>query len=343
MSNTQLLPDDIDEHDSRVIGRFHRHVKNTQNPGTAKEYRNYIKRFRAWLAEHDESLWEVDGDRVEDWLLDMLDEGAAPDPVVAAHSSVNKFYGLADKWADDDDLVPPNPTDETDLSNWSILESGTRKSQETRDDIFYLIPEEIEKLTENVAKPKLRNELIIRMLYQTGVRCGELRNIRLDDINRDLHRIKIRADKTEDNRDVGYHANLEDLLWQWVDGGYRDAEPHADSRYLFPTQKSDKISRHTVENVVKTAAEYAGLQETLYVDRGGSNRAKITPHTLRHSFAAASILPDVGQGPMPIRHLQELMGHDSIKTTERYLNLRKEDRFDAYRRYGPEHSPSSAD
>jgi integrase/recombinase XerD len=98
--------------------------------------------------------------------------------------------------------------------------------------IVYITPEEKEALVENVPTPTLRNELVIRLLWQTGVQKSELVEIELENIDRDEWSIKVWSNKTREWRTVLYQTSLDFLMEQWLDGGHRDSYvPAGDSPY----------------------------------------------------------------------------------------------------------------
>jgi integrase/recombinase XerD len=220
-----------------------------------------------------------------------------------------------------------NPTEDLDVSGWQQLKNDTRKEQELKE-VHYLEPEEIRQLTENVGAESLRNELIIRLLYQTGLRRAELAETRVEDVDKENRTINIRAPKTHLNRTVRYQPNLDALLTRWLNVN-REALATAGSPYLFPTSHSERIAPEYVNQIVKDAAEAAGLQDEVFTDANGRSRSKVTAHTLRHSYAVQSL-----KNGMDTRTLQKLLGHAQIETTEKYLRLSKEDVLDAARQYG---------
>jgi integrase/recombinase XerD len=82
---------------------------------------------------------------------------------------------------------------------------------------------------------------------------------------------------------------------------------------------------------VKQAAGDAGLQAHVYTDSGGKQRDKVTPHTLRHSFAVHMLKTP---NPVDVRTLQGLLGHSDLSVTEQYLDLVRDDEKDEYLRSG---------
>lgn len=159
----------------------------------------------------------------------------------------------------------------------------------------YLTMDEVKKMIASTQNSKHR--CIIKILYGGGLRLSELLNLMLEDINSENMLILIRKAKGNKDRLVMLSQNLlEDLRIY-----YKEYKPKV---YLFEGQKNGMYSEKSVQNVVKTAAQRAGI------------RKKVTPHTLRHSFATHLL-----ESGTDIRYIQQLLGHKSIKTTEIYTHI----------------------
>lgn len=309
-------------------------VRMQKSESTAKRYVTNINQFRDWLREHraEKSVFEADVIDVEDNLSYMDDEGYAPSSITVRQAALSAFYEEVAKFINTGRLdgydMDDNPAKE---AHYKPEDTDSVKTQETKDEVYHLKPEQVDDLAENVPSPTLRNELIIRLLFQTGVRRGELVNIELGDINRQDHTIRIRAEKSHRNRIVGYRPTLENLLGPWIDGGYRDSQYYADeSPYLFPTNNAEQIAGYSITRIVRQAADNADIQEAYTVDMNGLERVKVTPHVLRHSFAMEA----VRQG-WNIHTLKNALGHKDLETTSIYLHSDEEAVKEAYRLNGP--------
>jgi len=321
-----------------LVSEYYRRLRNDRSESTANRYTSNVVRWFAWCDDVGIHPLDARAGELKSHLREMNDRGYAANSMKIRRASVSMLYELCREMATDrtarvdidPDRVAENPSEELDLTDWQPMNKGTKKSQAQKDDIDPLDPEEIEQLCENVPSPELRNELIIRLLYQTGLREGELAQTRVDDIDRSERSIKVRADKTYLNRTVYYQPSLDFLMDQWIDAGHRDSVPGADdSPYLFLTRENERMTGHYINRVVIKAARNAGIQEVLYKDIAGRERAKITAHALRHSMAAHSV-----KNGMDIKNLQELLGHENLDTTETYLQFRQEEIRDAARKYG---------
>lgn len=146
--------------------------------------------------------------------------------------------------------------------------------------------------TENI-----KHRCIIKMLYGSGLRLSELINLKIADIDSARMLIHIVKSKGSKDRVVTLPESiLSDLRTYYI--------LYKPDLYLFEGQSGGSYSAKSVQMVVKNAASRAGI------------RKKVTPHTLRHSFATHLL-----ENGTDIRYIQELLGHQSIKTTEIYTHI----------------------
>ena len=152
--------------------------------------------------------------------------------------------------------------------------------------------------------PDMRDHLIVRTIYATGVRVSELSGIRLEDIDFEGYTIRVKG-KGGKIRTV--FIDRETLAGIREFAGERKEGP------LFPGQMGNPISPRTVQFIFRKYAP-----------------AGITPHKLRHSYAS-----ELYSRSHNLRVVQENLGHSSIKTTEIYLHTDVEERKKVYRDYFP--------
>lgn len=310
----------MDEHIEKYLTR----VEGLKSEATHRTTTSNLRQFDAWLDEEDHDLLEIEPLTLELFFIEMANDGYAPNTVASRFESVRALYKfLSGKL----DVVEDNPME--DLKRSDYVEKGTKKHDST--DVVYITPEEKELLCENVPTPTLRNELIIRLLWQTGVRKSELVEIELDDIDREQRSIGVWSNKTKDWRTVYYQPSLDLLMDQWIDGGYRDSFATAGrSPYLFVSERSEQMAPETVNRkIVRPAAENADIQEVMYTDKGGGKRYRITAHALRHGHGVHAL-----KSGIDVRTVQKHLGHAKLEMTMKYLQLIDEDVRDGYRRFG---------
>lgn len=151
----------------------------------------------------------------------------------------------------------------------------------------------------------LRNSLILEMLYSTGVRVGEIINIRLTDISIQNKTIKI-SGKGNKERIVYFGNKCFALMNLYLKNSYNKLNVN-NLEYLFLSKTGKKISDREVRKIVDDGAKIAGID------------MKISPHVLRHTFATHML----NEGA-DLRSVQELLGHENLSTTQIYTHLTNE-------------------
>lgn len=305
---------------SNLIDRFEKRSKEQVAESTAKKYTRAVRQFSDWL---DKPLTEATEYDVEDFLLEMSENDYAGSTIRGAYAGINKFYTKSRR-------IEENPVEDLSIGGWDAVKGGSKKAEKLGSDVHYLKTDEIQTLVDNVPSPKLRNELIIKLLYQTGLRGGELVKIKLRDIDTEQRAINIHANKSHRNRTVYYQPSLSTQLEIWTEVERQSTIHAAESDYLFPTNYGERLKRCGLDTVVRKAVKSAEMDDTLYTDAGGDSVPRVTAHSLRHSFAVHSL-----RRGMDVRTLQELLGHADIETTQVYLDLAKEDVKQKARQFGP--------
>lgn len=343
-----------------VLDKFHRRRIDRSKNGsttTADRYEYELVKWAAWLnEERDKWVWQTEEKEAPTYydLIERLQEMKGGDLSVSMRnlqtSAVSKFYQDLQRFEDRDDYdlpapAPENPYDRFDQEDRAMyLKGQTKKSKGVQEEgeIYYLSPEKVGQLTENAPAPSLRNELIIRLLFDTGLRRGELAQVKLDHIDRDNRTIYVPPRKSPQDRTVTYTQDYSGfLLDQWLDGtrGRKDRRSvyeADDSAYLFPTNQSDHISGERINITVRKAAESAGLQKVVNTYSDGREIHLINAHTLRHSHGVQAVKSDID-----VRRLAESMGHIAedgtvnLETTEQYLRMAERDYVEASRQFSP--------
>jgi integrase/recombinase XerD len=336
MSETAAQDEDTD-----ILDIFEERLRKKKSDGTADHRRSHLKQFRNWLRANDgPQLLDVQSYDVEDHF-DAIRETHTDITATARLDAINAFYRWLQNERDRlDDRYgiavgrDDNPT-EGILGEYEDIDFSTKKSQIYDEGIVALTREETEKLVkrENVPEPKTRNQLLLKLLVQTGMRVSEIIAVEIDDINRQERRIRVRDKKNDRRRTVFYQPSVDPLLTKWLDGGLRETNGTAsESDKLFITYKRPYIVKSSVRDIVDKAAQNADIQDDMYEDAAGHTRWKVTPHTLRHTFGRFAV---TGDNPMDISRLARLMGHmdkegnPNIQTTKKYLAFTEDDLRDA--------------
>ena len=158
-----------------------------------------------------------------------------------------------------------------------------------------LSKEEVGKILK--ATNNLKHKTIISVIYSCGLRRSEVLQIKISNVDSKRMMIKINSAKGKKDRYVQLSEGLLQLLRQY----YNEYKPKI---WLFEGQKGEQYSAESISNLLKTAAFKAGIKRRVY------------PHMLRHSFATHQLEQGVD-----IRFIQAWLGHESLKTTQRYTHV----------------------
>lgn len=181
--------------------------------------------------------------------------------------------------------------------------------------------EEIDKMIAQIDLSKNeshRNRAIIEMLYGSGLRVSELVNLRLSDIYLQEGYMRITG-KGSKQRLVPISAEATKWFQYWlIDRNTLNIKPEA-SDIAFLNRYGRQLTRAMIFTIIKQLATAAGITKN------------ISPHTLRHSFATHLL-----QNGADLRVIQQLLGHESISTTEIYTHVDIHDLREAILKFHPE-------
>ena len=175
----------------------------------------------------------------------------------------------------------------------------------------YLKEDELKSLLE--APRRMRDRLIIKLMYETGMRVGELAALTIGDVDLDVSEITIqRAKRHEEGRKVPIiNSWTKVMLHDYIGTRKNRKDP------LFVSNKRGPLSRRQVERLVSNYAEAVGI-----------DRDKRHPHVLRHTHAVHAL-----KSGIDLRTLQQNLGHSSIEVTAIYLTMDIDDRKEAYSKH----------
>ena len=219
---------------------------------------------------------------------------------MSAHSQARILSGIKGfyKYLLFEELVDKDPT---------ALIEGPKLGRKLPDTLSYF---EIEKLFEAIDQSKPeggRNRAMLEVLYSSGLRVSELVELRLNNVYADIGFLRV-IGKGNKERLVPIGRDALKYLKIYIDE-IRGRSPHKlpqkgfDS-YVFLNRNGKKLTREMVFMIIKGLALRTGLNKS------------ISPHTFRHSFATHLI-----EGGADLRAVHEMLGHESITTTEIYTHL----------------------
>jgi len=174
----------------------------------------------------------------------------------------------------------------------------------------FLYMEEMERLLEMPDKRTpsgIRDLAILELLYAAGVRVSELTRLNLNDVNRSDGETTVFG-KGSKERVVLIGSSAVSALNDYLKYARKTfSRSSSAGRALFLCRSGERLTPRSVERLIKKYAKKAGIDK------------KVTPHTLRHSFATHLL-----EGGADLRSVQELLGHSSLSTTQIYTHVTKE-------------------
>jgi len=171
------------------------------------------------------------------------------------------------------------------------------------DEIFHLL--DSVKNSDLPSKHPIRDKTILELMYATGVRCSELVNIKLCDIDTANKTIRI-IGKGNRERLVLFGQKAVNQIQQYLEK--ERPNPQKLTEYLFLNYRGEQITSRSVQRIFEMFRKFLKLER------------KITPHKIRHSFATHML----NQGA-DLRIVQELLGHKTLASTEKYTHVSLED------------------
>jgi integrase/recombinase XerD len=246
---------------------------------TQRDYIRFVRSFAAFLGRSPDTATAED---IRRFQVHQHKNGAQPPTINSSVSALRFFFTIT--------------LDRPDLSRRLVLVRHPRKLPDV------LSVEEVGRLLE--AAPGAKYKAALGTAYGAGLRVSEVAALKIDDIDSTRMLLRVEQGKGRKDRNAMLSPQLLKLLRLWWSEGRRRNVilPHG---WLFPGQsRTDPISTRQLHRAVHEAAERAGI------------RKRVSPHTLRHSFATHLLEQDVD-----IRVIQVLLGHSKLDTTALYTRI----------------------
>lgn len=169
-----------------------------------------------------------------------------------------------------------------------------------------LTTEEVDRMEASIDLSKWegqRNRAIIEVLFSCGLRVSELVNLRFSDVSLNDKFLRIVGKGSKERLAPISDAALREIQLWLFDRNLMKVKP-GEQEYVFLNRRGAHLTRTMILIMIKRTAEEAGITKT------------VSPHTLRHSFATALL-----KGGANLRAIQEMLGHENIKTTQIYTHI----------------------
>ncbi len=281
--------------------QYLRHEKNA-SPHTERSYLSDLEQFFDFLGAGD--LTEVDHLFLRRFVAHLMKLNIGKSSIARKLSSLRTFF----KYLNQQGVLSANP---------ARLIATPRRGKRlpvvlTADDAQRLMvaPQETKMRGHNI---ELRDQAVLETLYSTGIRASELIGMNHGDIDRRDRLIRIRG-KGRKERVVPIGQKALDAIDAYARSKPAGAEPSA----VFSGPAGNRLTARTVQRILENYRKKLGLLQ------------KASPHTLRHSFATHLL-----EAGADLRAIQELLGHASLSTTQRYTHVNLDSLMDVYDRAHP--------
>lgn len=270
---------------------------------TVSSYLRDVSQYFHWLDSEGlspENASQTDVDHYSKYLLSL---GKTVSTVTRSLASLKSFYS----YMMEEDLVTLNP------AKGLSLEKVERKLPQI------LTSKEVELFLEQ-PDPRdakgCRDKAMLELLYATGIRVSELINLNMEHLNLSAAFLRCVSEKKE--RIIPLYSTAVRALGDYVEHVRPRLIEQPDERALFVNMNGSRMSRQGFWKIIKHYQDLAGIQK------------EITPHTLRHSFAAHLL-----ENGADLVSIQKMLGHADISSTQVYTHVINQELKDVYNKAHP--------
>lgn len=257
---------------------------------TLESYQTDVTHLLQFLEDRGIAVNETQTDNLHEFLCTLRDLGISPRSQARALSGIRSFF----KFLRMEGYMEHNPCELLEAPRFGRTLPDVLSVEDIDAMIAALDPQKDETL---------RNHAIIETLYGSGLRVSELVELRISRVNLDDEYLIITG-KGNKQRLVPLSPEATALIRDYLPVREK-LKIKSDSRdILFLNRRGAQMTRVMVFYIIRNLAATAGITK------------KVSPHTLRHSFATHLL-----EGGANLRAIQEMLGHESISTTEIYIHL----------------------
>ena len=261
---------------------------------TIAAYKNDLNQFlKHIMTKHpDLQLWsEVHADLVEGYVAFMGNQTYASSSVARKVAAVKSFFNFLHSR----NLIDQNPTTQVDSPKVK------KRLPQTLD--FDDVERLLQAPTQKRSPKNLRDTALLAMLYATGMRVTEVVSLRRQDVDLD-NAILFCPNKDDQVRELPFDEETKAILSIYLEEGRPYLVKDSNEEALFLNHRGQQLTRQGLWLIIKAYAKEANLEKS------------VTPHTLRHSFAAHKLANGSN-----LQEVQQLLGHANISTTQIYTQL----------------------
>ena len=253
-------------------------------------YENDVNKLISYLADEQVKIKEVTLDTLQNFICVLHDMEISPRSQARIISGIKSFF----RFLKLEDYIDENP---------SLLLEAPQIGRHLPE---VLSVEEIDNMIDCIDMNKAegqRNRAIIETLYGCGLRVSELINLEINKLFLDEGYIVVKGKGNKERMVPISEVAIHEINSYFDQRRHMNIVP-GEENFLFLNYKGTHISRITIFKIVKQLADLAGIKR------------EISPHTLRHSFATHLL-----EGGANLRAIQQMLGHESIATTEIYIHI----------------------
>ena len=290
---------------SELLDLYEEYLKTEKraSANTVSSYLRDMRQFQAAMGDRDTELEEVLTQDVEHYAAALVRQGKSAATVTRSIASIKSFYNCLIALG----IMDRNPA------------KGVAAAKVERKLPQILTGKEVELFLEQpqcVDAKGYRDHAMLELLYATGIRVSELIGLDLRDVNFSAGLLRCASRGKE--RVIPLYQTAIRALQDYV----RDYRPQIvvdpEEKALFVNMNGERMSRQGFWKIIKYYQERAGIQKD------------ITPHTLRHSFAAHLL-----ENGADLHSIQEMLGHADISSTQIYAQLVNQKLKDVYNKAHP--------
>lgn len=282
----------MQKNDANVVRDYVRYLKleRGHSSNTIDGYQHDLRKLLDFMQETGKTVYDIQLEDLEIFSAGLHDIGITPTSQCRILSGVRSFcrFLKLDGYRDDD------PSE--------LLESPQLGKHLPE----VLSTTEVDMLEDSIDLSKWegqRNKAIIEVLFSCGLRVSELITLKLSDLYVDERFVRVMGKGSKERLVPISGKAIKELNYWFIDRNGMKIKP-GEEDYVFLNRCGAHLTRTMILIMIKRQAEIAGITKT------------ISPHTLRHSFATALL-----EGGANLRVIQEMLGHESIATTEIYTHV----------------------
>lgn len=265
---------------------------------TIAAYQNDLNQFTNHLRKQGKLQWdEVDKSSVNTYITSLLDNDYTSSTIARKVAALKSFfhYLIAEKYIEDDPTLSlDSPKVKKQLPKTISLDEVNRLLSITRN---------------GSGSRSTRDRAMLELLYASGMRVTELISLNMSDVDFDKGTITIGGKRNGgQGRMVPILEETLESLSEYTEHGRRELVREDDNQALFLNHRGKRLTRQGSWLIIKRYVQVVGIS------------AEVTPHTLRHSFAAHKL--SIGKS---LQDIQKLLGHANISTTQIYAHLANEE------------------